>query len=101
VTPETVSADAAAGSRSIAITSSGTWTAQVNSGAAVWCSLSPASGTGTVTVNIAENPATASRAATVTVTAGTLSKTVGVTQQIFPVVYEVDDAPLYAKSNKV
>jgi hypothetical protein len=80
-TPETIQATAAAGSYTIDITSNVAWTATVNSGA-TWCAVSPAAatGNGTLTVNVAENPATAPRAATVTVTADTLSRNVTVLQ---------------------
>jgi hypothetical protein len=77
-----IDASAAAGIHAVAVTSSGTWSAAVNSVAAVWCMFSPASatGNGTLNVNVTENTATASRAATVTVASGTLTRTVSVTQ---------------------
>jgi hypothetical protein len=73
--------DKDAGNQSIAVTSNAAWTAAVNT-AATWCTVSPASGTGngTLTVSVAENPMAAARAATVTLTAGTLTRTVAVTQ---------------------
>jgi hypothetical protein len=70
-----------AGTYSVAVTSNTTWTAAVNS-AATWCTLTNASatGNGTFTVHVAENPIIEARAATVTLTAGTLTRTVTVTQ---------------------
>jgi hypothetical protein len=86
LTTDPTSIDAAdlAGSYTIAVTSNAEWTAAVDA-AATWVSLSPASatGNGTVTVNIAENPATVTRSATITFTAGTLNQTVDVTQDRF------------------
>jgi hypothetical protein len=74
-----------AGSYTVAVTSNAAWSATVSAGAA-WCTLSPASatGNGTLNVNVTENSATVSRAATVTVTAGTASKTVSVMQDVLP-----------------
>jgi hypothetical protein len=85
VTPETVSAEVSAGSSTITVTSNAAWTAAVDA-AATWVSLSPASATGdgTVTVNVMENPLAAERAATITFTAGTLTRTVAVTQSATP-----------------
>jgi uncharacterized protein (TIGR02145 family) len=83
VAPESISAEAAAGSYTIAVTTNVAWTAAINSGA-TWCTVLPAAGTenGTVTVNVAENTAVGEqRAATITVAASTLTKTVDVTQQ--------------------
>jgi hypothetical protein len=76
-----IAAEAAAGSYTIAVTSNTAWTASVNS-SATWCDLSPASatGNGTVTVNVVENPATVTRSATVTIAAGSVSQTVDITQ---------------------
>jgi hypothetical protein len=81
VTPATIDAAAGTGTYAVTITSNTAWTAAVNT-AATWCTLSPASatGNGTVTVNVAENLTVATRAATVTITSGTLSQQVTVTQ---------------------
>jgi hypothetical protein len=78
----TIDAAGTVGSYPIAVTSNTAWTAAVNT-AATWCTVSPASGTnnGTVTVNVAENPTVNARAATVTVAAGALTRTVAVTQE--------------------
>jgi uncharacterized protein (TIGR02145 family) len=78
-----IAAAIAAGSYTIAVTSDSAWTAAVN---ATWCTVSPASGKGdgTVTVSVTENPGTTQRTATVTVTRGTLSKQVSVTQAADP-----------------
>jgi uncharacterized protein (TIGR02145 family) len=70
------------GSHTIAVTSNTTWTATVNTQAAGWCTLAnaAATGNGTVTVGVAANPTVETRAATVTFSAGTLTRTVNVTQ---------------------
>ncbi|MDR1197877.1 MAG: BACON domain-containing protein [Prevotellaceae bacterium] len=90
--PENISAAAEAGSYSIAVTSSTEWTATVNGEVAAWCTLSNATGTGdgTVMVNVEFYAEIGNRTATVTLTAGTLSSTVTVTQQ--------RDTPPYAAS---
>jgi stress response protein SCP2 len=77
----TIAAEANAANYSIGVTSNVTWTASVNSGA-TWCTLTNdnATGNGTVTVNVAENPATVTRAATIILTSGTQTKAVAVTQ---------------------
>jgi hypothetical protein len=78
----TIDATVAANSYPIGVTSNLTWTAAVNSGA-TWCTLTNANattGNGTVTVNVAENPTVETRTATVTLTSGTLTKAVAVTQ---------------------
>jgi hypothetical protein len=84
VTPASIPATAAAGSYAVTVTSNTAWTATVSS-AASWCTLdnAAATGNGTVTVNAAANTATDTRAATVTVAAGTLTRTVSVTQDAF------------------
>ncbi|MDR0581816.1 MAG: hypothetical protein LBG31_02515 [Prevotellaceae bacterium] len=81
VQPAEISAVATAGSYSIAVTGNAAWTAAKDANA-TWLSLSPASatGNGTVTVNVVANPATVTRSATVTISSGTLSRTVDVTQ---------------------
>jgi hypothetical protein len=79
----TIDATAAAATYSIGVTSNVAWTAAVDAGAA-WCTvLSPANGTanGSVAVNVAENVAIETRAATVTFTAGALTQQVSVTQE--------------------
>jgi hypothetical protein len=69
----------------IEVTSNSTWTATVNSDA-TWCTLTKTSGSGNgaATVNVVANPVDASRAATVTFTSGTLTRTVSVTQAAAP-----------------
>jgi uncharacterized protein (TIGR02145 family) len=81
VTPADIPAAYTAGTYTIAVTSNVAWTASVNT-AATWCSVLPATGTGNgaVTVNVGENAALTTRTATVTLAAGTLTRTVGVTQ---------------------
>ena len=70
----------------IAVTSNSPWTATISPAATWWCTISPTSGNGngTITVNIVgANTSTSSREATITVTAaGTVPKTVTVTQAI-------------------
>jgi hypothetical protein len=85
VSPESISAAAAAGSYSIAVTSNTTWTATVNA-AATWCTVSPATGTanGAVTVNVVENATVENRTATATLTAGALTREVSVAQAGIP-----------------
>jgi hypothetical protein len=75
-----IDATVAANSYPINVTSNLTWAAAVNSGA-TWCTLPNATtGNGTLMVNVAENTLFTTRAATVTITSGTLTKTVAVTQ---------------------
>ncbi|GHT23153.1 hypothetical protein AGMMS4957_14310 [Bacteroidia bacterium] len=64
---------------SIGVTAYSEWTVSSD---AEWCTISPLSGTGsgTITVNVAENTFAAIRSATVTVTTGVVTKTVIVTQ---------------------
>ena len=90
-----------AGSYPIAVTSNATWTVTVND-AATWCTALPATGTGngTLTVNVAENAATMTRAATVTLSAGTLSQPINI-NQISSMMLIDANAPRYAASNNV
>ncbi|MDR2361489.1 MAG: hypothetical protein LBD91_02035 [Prevotellaceae bacterium] len=76
-----IDAPVEAGSYPVAVTSNLSWTVAVDA-AATWCTVSPASGegNGTIAVAVMENPAITPRAATVTITAGTLAKTVIITQ---------------------
>jgi hypothetical protein len=94
VSPASISATVATDNYSIVVTSNVTWTAEASAGA-TWCTVSPATGTGdgTVTVSVAENAAVAPRAATVTVTSGTLIHVVSVTQAGIP-------TPTYAASTR-
>jgi Tfp pilus assembly protein PilF len=71
-----------AGSYAVTVTSNATWTAIVNEQATEWCTLTnaAATGNGTVTVNVTANPTIAQRAATVTLTAGTLTCILTMTQ---------------------
>ncbi|MBR3472762.1 MAG: hypothetical protein IKH22_09310 [Prevotella sp.] len=68
-----------AGSEQVTITCNGSWTANSSE---LWCTVSPASGTGdgVLTITASENTSADSRNATVTVTAGALTRTVTVTQ---------------------
>jgi uncharacterized protein (TIGR02145 family) len=81
-----IEAASTAGSYAVAVTSNAAWTASVNSAATAWCLLTHASatGNGTVTVNVTANPMVATRAATVTFAAGTLTRTVAVKQYSTP-----------------
>ncbi|GHT19815.1 hypothetical protein AGMMS4957_04940 [Bacteroidia bacterium] len=74
-----IEATATAASYSIAITSNSTWGVSSDVG---WCTLSTASGTDnrTITVNVAANTIASTRKATITFTAGTVTKTIPVTQ---------------------
>jgi hypothetical protein len=96
----TIDAAASGGAYTVGVTSNATWTANVNSGA-TWCTLTNANatGNGTVTVNIAANTAAVTRAATVTVTSGTLTKTVAVTQAAAGLVLNVDKTTIEAGTN--
>jgi hypothetical protein len=78
-TPEQVTATANSSSYRITVTCNTAWTATSDAG---WCTLSPAfaEGNGVITVSVAENTATVSRTATITVTAGVLTYTVTVNQ---------------------
>ena len=71
---------ASAGNNSFTITSNQSWTVASNQ---TWCTVSPVSGSnnGAVSFTVAENTETSSRIAIITVTAGTLSQQVTVTQQ--------------------
>jgi outer membrane lipoprotein-sorting protein len=78
VSPPTVNAAAAAGTYAIGVISNVAWSATVD---ADWLSLNPSAGenNGTITLHVSENTA-APRTATITVTAGALSKTTTVVQ---------------------
>jgi hypothetical protein len=74
-----IDAVATATAYAIKITSNLAWTVTSNE---TWCSILPTSGKGdsTLTVNVAENTAIETRTATVTITAGTLTCNITVTQ---------------------
>ncbi|GHT48013.1 hypothetical protein AGMMS49965_26250 [Bacteroidia bacterium] len=73
---------ATAGRDSFVVTSNTAWTAEVSSDTE-WCTVSPTSNTGDgiITVNVEENFDKSIRSATITITAGILTKQVTVTQQ--------------------
>jgi hypothetical protein len=102
-----ISAAHTAGTYSVAVTSNTAWTVAVTPAEATWCNAAPASGEGdkTVTVNVGANPASAQRAATITFTAGTLTRAVAVTQAGAPPALTTDissiDAPAAAGSYAV
>jgi hypothetical protein len=79
-----IQAVSTAGTYTVAVTSNAAWTTDV-SPASTWCTASPASGAGngTITVNVAENPATVTRTATLTIAAATLSLVVTVSQAAY------------------
>jgi hypothetical protein len=76
VNKTTIDATAAAGTYNIVVTSDTTWT--VASSETSWCAVAAANDT--VTVTVAENTALEPRTATITVSAGALSKAVKVAQ---------------------
>ena len=75
----------AGGSTSITFASSGAWTAEVvNSGASVWCSVSPASGNAgnaEIRITATANTTTDDRTATVVIKTGTVEKSIAVSQK--------------------
>ncbi len=82
LTPKTLSFEAAGGSQSFAITCNGSWTI---SGTTDWCTIegNKMSGTGNqfITVEVATNPGANIRDATIKVTSGAVTQTVGITQE--------------------
>jgi hypothetical protein len=80
------------------VTAKQAWAAEVNADAAGWCTLLPASGTtsGTINVNVAENPTITARAATITFTAGTMTAAVAVTQGANSAALSTDKATIEA-----
>jgi uncharacterized protein (TIGR02145 family) len=91
-----INAPAAGNNYPIAVASNAAWTASVNSAATAWVSLTSASatGNGTVTVNVSVNPDITSRAATVTITAGTLTRSVTIEQAAGDAALTVDETPI-------
>lgn len=83
VSPATLSASAAAGEYTLAVTGNVEWSAVAN---AEWITIAPAEGTGTGTlvVNVGENPSAETRTATVNFTAGTLSNAAIIMQEARP-----------------
>ena len=74
-------ASGAAASKWFALTSNANWSASVTVGSE-WCTISPESGTGSgsITVDVAQFTGIGNREAVVTITADTVVKTVTVTQ---------------------
>lgn len=93
VDPTTLSFVAAGETKSVTVTSNDSWTVSSNQ---TWCTVSPASGSNTATVNItaAANSSTSSRAATITIK-GTNSgtKTISVSQEPGKPVYTLTVEP--------
>jgi uncharacterized protein (TIGR02145 family) len=87
VDPANISARPEGGSYTLAVTSNVAWTATVN---AAWLTLNPGNGNGnaTVTVRVEENT-TDTRNATISLTAGSLTRTVTVTQDVAPPAHAV------------
>ncbi len=80
VSPQTLTiASAGQSNISIAITSNVAWTANSNQ---AWASVTPQSGSnnGTVALNVALNPTTAQRSASITISGGGITRTVTITQ---------------------
>jgi hypothetical protein len=94
-----INAPAAAGTSTVAVTSNAAWTVAVSAGA-TWCTTSPASaeGNGLLQVNIAENLIMTPRAATVTLSAGALTKTVAVMQSAAGLALSLDRTAISAPS---
>lgn len=82
----------------IAVTSNTTWTATVNAEADAWCTLANAStsGNGTVTVSLTDNTSMEVRTATISISDGTLSRQVVVTQEFMPVFTDPRDGNRYS-----
>ena len=74
---------AAAGTNSIDITTDGKWAAKISDDASSWLTISPTTGTGsgTLQVSVTENTDDDERTASVDVTVGTTTKTVGIVQR--------------------
>jgi uncharacterized protein (TIGR02145 family) len=83
VQPAAIDAAANAGNYTATITSNTAWVAAAD---APWLSLTPAAGEGnsTVTINVLENASAEPRTATITLTAGTLSRTIALAQEALP-----------------
>ena len=72
------------GASTVSFTVNASWSAKVVEAAATWCTVSPASGasgTHTITINCTKNDTPDSRSATVQLTAGTVTKTIKVSQK--------------------
>jgi hypothetical protein len=96
-TPPNISADETTGTYTINVNSNTDWTAASD---ATWFTLTPTSGNGNtkVTVDVEENLTLNTRTATVTVTAGTLTKSVVVTQAAMQIL-SVDPIAINANHN--
>ncbi|GHT42961.1 hypothetical protein AGMMS49965_15660 [Bacteroidia bacterium] len=93
-----ISATPAAANYPIAVTSNVSWTATVSSDAE-WCTISPTSAiSGTIMVNVTENSTTNSRSAMITVTTGTETQTVIVTQEAANATLTLDNTEISATS---
>ena len=72
------------GAATVSFTVNAAWTAKVVESGATWCTVSPASGGSgnhTLTINTAANDTPDSRTATVQLAAGTVTKTINITQK--------------------
>jgi hypothetical protein len=102
VAPTAIDAAYTAGTYLLQVTATQAWSAEVNT-AATWCTISPNAFAGSrgVTVSVADNPAVVQRAATITFTAGTLTRVVSVVQPVAFTFSDADNVPPHAASNKV
>ena len=96
VTPATQTVKAAGGNGSLTVESNTGWTATSDQ---AWCRIATASGTGsgTIALTIDENKTIAPRTATITVKAGTLSRTATVTQDGADIILTVTDTSFNAE----
>ncbi len=72
------------GAATVAFTTNANWSAKVVESGATWCTVSPASGgsgSHTLTINTSKNDTPDSRTATVQLIAGTVTKTINITQK--------------------
>ena len=95
VTPATQTVKAAGGNGSLTVESNTSWTASSDQ---TWCRVATASGTGngTIALTIDKNEAVTQRTATITVKAGTLTRTATVTQDGADIILTVTGASFKA-----
>lgn len=80
VSPTSLSFSSSTGSKSVTITSNSSWTISCN---ATWCSVNQSSGSGnsTVSVSVNANSSTQSRSTVISVSSGSTTKNINVTQE--------------------
>jgi hypothetical protein len=91
-----------AGTYQLQVTATQAWSAEANT-AATWCTISPDTyaGSRAVTVGVEDNPtAGVQRAATITFTSGTLTRTVDVTQAALPTLPNAASTQTWAYGNQ-